>query len=116
RGSRVALGDAPVLRLFVHWMQGRGQRSDLDLSLLALDDNFDLVRQVSWTNLAEGAMTHSGDLTSAPAPVGAAEFIDVRLDAVRETGWRYLAPAIFRFAGPHFGQLQVAQACWMLRD
>ncbi|GLY30325.1 hypothetical protein [Kineosporia sp. NBRC 101731] len=115
RGSRLALGQAPVLRLFLHWREPAGARSDLDLSLLALDENFRLVEQVSWTNLGNGAMTHSGDLTSAP--VGAQEFIDVRLDAARaRSGWRYLVPAVYRYSGPVFGELPEAVLGWMLRE
>jgi hypothetical protein len=65
-------------------------------------------------------MTHSGDLTSAPE--GAAEFIDVRLSAAKsrtsydKVPWRYLAPAVYRYSGPSFGELDEAFAGWMLRD
>ena len=115
RGSRVPLGEAPVLRLFVHWRQGEGTVSDLDLSLQALDADFRLVSQVSWTQLADGLMTHSGDLTSAPD--GAQEFVDVRLDEARRgPGWRYLVPSVFRYAGPSFAGLPEAHVGWMLRD
>jgi hypothetical protein len=115
RGSRLALGEAPVLRLFVHWRQAEGSRSDLDLSLQALDADYGLVEHVSWTRLGNGVMTHSGDLTSAP--VGAQEFVDVRLDAARaEAGWRYLVPSVFRFAGPSFARLPEAHVGWMLRE
>ena len=115
RGSRIQLGIAPVLRLFLHWKQPEGQRSDLDLSLLALNEAFELVAQVSWTELANGAMTHSGDLTSAPD--GAEEFIDVRLDQARaQPEWRYLVPAVYRYAGPSFADLPEAVLGWMLRS
>jgi hypothetical protein len=120
RGSRLPLGDAKVLRLFVQWREPEGQTSDLDLSLMALDESFEVVDQVSWTNLANGEMTHSGDLTSAPE--GAAEFIDVRLSAAKsrtsydKVPWRYLAPAVYRYSGPSFGELDEAFAGWMLRD
>ncbi len=82
---------------------------------MALNETFELVSQVSWTNLGDGTMTHSGDLTSAPE--GAQEFIDVRLEAAREQeGWRYLVPAVYRYAGPSFGDLPEAVAGWMLRE
>ncbi|GLY93177.1 hypothetical protein Acsp02_04330 [Actinoplanes sp. NBRC 103695] len=117
RGSRLPAGDAKVIRLFTHWREA-GDRSDLDLSCLALNANFQLVDQVSWTNLGNGVMTHSGDLTSAPD--GAEEFLDINLAraarAASRRGWRYLVPVIFRYAGPAFDDLAEAYTGWMLRD
>jgi hypothetical protein len=112
RGSRLPLGDARVLRLFVHWRED-GARSDLDLSCIAMDERFRPVEQVSWTNLANDVMTHSGDLVSAPD--GAEEFIDINLRAAKRKGRRYLVPAIFRYAGPGFAALAEADVGWMLR-
>ncbi|GAB3280636.1 TerD family protein [Kineosporia babensis] len=111
RGSRLALGQAPVLRMFVHWRQPGDHESDLDLSLLALDEKLNLVSQVSWTNLTDGPLTHSGDLTDAPE--GAQEFIDIRLEHARaQPSWRYLVPAVYRFSGPSFAQLPEAVLGW----
>lgn len=112
RGTRLALGEAPVVRMFVHWREA-DEQSDLDLSVMALDDDFDYVGHVSFTSLAEGAMTHSGDVTSAP--LGAQEFIDVRLDDARALGWRYLVPSVYRYSGPSFSALPEAWVGWMLR-
>jgi hypothetical protein len=117
RGSRLPVGDAKVVRLFTHWREA-GETSDLDLSCLALDASFGVVDQVSWTNLGNGVMTHSGDLTSAPD--GAEEFLDIDLAKAaslgRRRGWRYLVPVVFRYAGPTFDALAEASAGWMLRD
>jgi len=117
RGSRLWAGDAEVVRLFLHWREA-GETSDLDLSCIALNKAFEIVDQVSWTNLGNGVMTHSGDLTSAPD--GAEEFLDIDLAKAAETGrrrgWRYLVPVIFRYAGPAFGELAEASTGWMLRD
>ncbi|NKY39237.1 TerD family protein [Cellulomonas septica] len=115
RGSALAVGDARALRLFVHWKHAD---SDLDLSAIALDADLGVVDQVSWTHLRGGAMVHSGDVTSAPA--GAQEFIDIDLRAVqtfvRDRGWRYVAPVVFRYSGVTFDQLEEVAAGWMLRD
>lgn len=117
RGTRLPLGDGKVVRLFVHWKDG-DETTDLDLSLMALDENFEVIEHVSWTRLANGAMTHSGDLTSAP--LGAQEFIDVDLSKVKaqkgKRKWRYLAPSILRYAGARFDALPEATVGWMLRD
>ena len=117
RGSRLPVGDAQVVRLFVHWREA-GETSDLDLSCVALDDRFGIAGQVSWTNLGDGVMTHSGDLTSAPD--GAEEFLDIDLAKAatvgRKRGWRYLVPVVFRYAGPAFEALAEAYTGWMLRD
>ena len=117
RGSRLPVGEAKVVRLFVHWREA-GWTSDLDLSCIALDAAFGVADQVSWTNLANGVMTHSGDLTSAPD--GAEEFLDIDMAkaaaAARKRGWRYLVPVVFRYAGPTFEALAEASTGWMLRD
>lgn len=117
RGTRLPLGEGKVARLFVHWKED-GDRSDLDLSCIALDADFGFAGQVSWTNLGNGAMTHSGDLTSAPD--GAEEFLDIDLAKAKsrcaKSGWRYLVPSIFRYSGPKFDDLAEANAGWMLRD
>ncbi|BAL87403.1 hypothetical protein AMIS_21830 [Actinoplanes missouriensis 431] len=117
RGSRLPVGDAAVVRLFVHWREA-GERSDLDLSCVALDERFQIVDQVSWTNLGNGVMTHSGDLTSAEN--GAEEFLDIDMSRAigigRKRGWRYLVPVIFRYAGPTFEALAEAYTGWMLRN
>jgi hypothetical protein len=116
RGSRLPLGDSPVLRLFVHWVEPYSERSDLDLSCAILGDDFSFKGHVSWTNLREGDIIHSGDLTSAPAPHGSSEFIDINLNAYNPSRGRYLVPMIFRFSGPNFSELPEAFAGWMLRE
>ena len=116
RGSRVTTATAKVLRLFLHWVQpGDGSSdSDLDLSCVVLDENYRILTHVSWNNLASDAMVHSGDLTSAPAPHGASEFIDVSLGDLPST-WRYLVPAVYCFSGPRPSELPVALTGYMLR-
>lgn len=48
RGSRIPI-DSPVVRLFVYWQENNG-RSDLDLSIMKLNENFELIGHVSWNN------------------------------------------------------------------
>jgi hypothetical protein len=109
RGSRIALNQE-VIRLFVYWQDIR-DRTDLDLSAMRLDANFNFVGHIGWNDYGSGAdIAHSGDIQSAP--LGAAEFIDLRLAAL-ETG--YILPAIIRFCGRSFVQLQACYAGWMSR-
>ncbi|WP_454172852.1 hypothetical protein [Microbacterium maritypicum] len=118
RGSRLPVHNGKVLRLFTHWTEPEGVETDLDLSAITFDADMNMVGQVSWTNLRAGEITHSGDLTSAPA--GAQEFIDIDLNwlttEAAQHGWAYIAPVVFRYSGARFDQIDDASVGWMLRD
>ena len=108
QGSKMAVTETDkVLRLFVYWV---GQ--DLDLSLIMLDENLDLVNQVSYTNLAALGACHSGDITWAPD--GASEFIDIPI-ANLPNKVRYLVPQIHNYSGPNFSDIE-AFSGWMYRE
>jgi stress response protein SCP2 len=110
RGSRIPIDMDKVLRLFVYWKQA-SMRTDLDLSVLQFDEKFGYAGHVSYTNLAESGVVHSGDLQSAPH--GAAEFIDISLKAVAPKV-RYLAVQVYRYSGEEFAAMQ-CHAGWMIR-
>lgn len=99
RGTRSPLPKSDVLRFFIHWREA-ARRTDFDLSLLLLDDGFQAVGQVSWTNLGERGVAHSGDLTEASQ--GATEFIDVTLGDIRA---RHVVPQVYVFAGEGFDEV-----------
>lgn len=110
RGSRIAV-NAKTIRLFVYW-QENSNRTDLDLSAMRLDTNFNFVGHVSWNHYGAGKdIAHSGDIQSAPN--GAAEFIDLRLAAL-EAG--YILPSVLRYAGERFSELKACYAGWMARQ
>ena len=111
RGSRIALDLTKVLRLFVYWKEA-GDRTDLDLSVIQFDEEFNYLGHVSYTNLETGGIVHSGDIQSAPH--GAAEFVDITLAAVNEKV-RYLAPQVLKYSGDAFPTL-ICHAGWMLRE
>lgn len=111
RGSRIPVAMDKVLRLFVYWKQ-TSKRTDLDLSLIQLDEGFTYQGHVSYTRLSDTGIVHSGDIQSAPH--GAAEFIDVTLSAL-PSNVRYLAVQVYRFAGEAFTEMQ-CHAGWMVRD
>ena len=105
RGSRVPFNtDKNFLRLFIHWMETpETDRIDVDLTAGLYDENWSLVDQMSWTNMSSfGRSTHSGDVRSAPAPHGAAEFIDVDLDSVKKHGVRYVLMNVYSWTGQKF--------------
>ena len=73
RGSRISVDDG-IIRLFVYWHQTT-DRTDLDLSVMQLDEGFQYTGHVGWNSYGTGNdIAHSGDIQSAP--LGAAEFIE----------------------------------------
>lgn len=112
KGSRLPLPDAAeVVRLFVHWT-GR----DVDLSAVLLDEAFNVIAQVSYTNLSGANMQHSGDVQYAPN--GASEFIDVDLGSLgklAKRGGRYIAMSVISFSGDRFDAFPCF-AGYMVRD
>jgi hypothetical protein len=97
RGSRASVsGD--VLRFFTYWRQAT-RRTDFDLSVLLLDDEFHSVGQVSWTNYRQDGLVYSGDITDARN--GATEFIDVPL----ATRGRYVVPQVNIYTGESFDEV-----------
>ncbi|BCY08612.1 hypothetical protein L3i22_037000 [Actinoplanes sp. L3-i22] len=107
RGSRAPV-PGELLRFFTYWRQS-SRRTDYDLSLLLLDEQFHSAGQVSWTNFHHDGVVHSGDLTEAPE--GATEFIDVPLNL---TG-HYLVPQVNIFAGESFDDVAESMFGYQVR-
>jgi hypothetical protein len=97
RGSRASVS-GELLRFFTYWRQ-TNRRTDYDLSVLLLDDEFHTAGQVSWTNYHHDGVVHSGDITDAAN--GATEFIDVPLTVAG----RYVVPHIYIYAGESFDEV-----------
>lgn len=97
RGSRASVS-GELLRFFTYWRQ-TSRRTDYDLSLLLLDEDFHSSGQVSWTNYRHDGVVHSGDVTDARN--GATEFIDVPLTV----GGRYVVPQVNIYAGESFDEV-----------
>ncbi|WP_433220846.1 hypothetical protein ACQP00_18925 [Dactylosporangium sp. CS-047395] len=97
RGSRAPVS-GEVLRFFMYWRQKR-RRTDYDLSVLLLDEEFHTAGQVSWTNYHHDGMVHSGDITDARD--GATEFIDVPLTV----GGAFVVPQVYIYAGESFEEV-----------
>ncbi|MEV6283358.1 MXAN_6230/SCO0854 family RING domain-containing protein [Kribbella sp. NPDC051770] len=108
RGSAQPIPLDDHLRLFLHWQEPPTQRVDLDLSVAVFDTEWRFVGLCDYTRLRfdQDALVHSGDLTSAPGPLGATEFVDLDLVAVRRVGGRYLLPVVFSYNNVPFDRLQ----------
>ena len=117
RGSRLPLPDGDTLRLFLHWTEPADQRVDLDLSVALYDAAWRMQGLCDYTELqfADGAARHSGDLTSAPAPLGASEFIDLDLPRLRAAGVRHLVLLVFSYNDVPFETMTDAFAGFMSR-
>lgn len=111
RGTRLPFGDKSTLRFFIYWV---GQ--DIDLSASFHDENFEMINEVSYTNLrsAEIKACHSGDITSAPN--GASEFIDIDIAGALKHDVRYVVMNVYVYAGPTFKEHEKCYAGWMTRD
>jgi hypothetical protein len=108
RGSRASVS-GEVLRFFTYWRQA-GRRTDYDLSVLLLDDEFTSVGQVSWTNYRHEGVVHSGDITNAKK--GATEFIDVPLGLEG----RYVVPLVNIYAGESFDEVAESMFGYQIRQ
>jgi hypothetical protein len=101
RGSVTPVEAGTVLRFFTYWRQ-RERRTDYDLSCVFTDEQFDADSIVAYTSLRNDVAEHSGDITEAPAPQGASEFINVHLDRI---GRGYVIPQVYVFTGEGFDEV-----------
>ena len=93
------------IRLFAHWCENdKTGRVDLDLSAMFLDNDYNYKGSVDYTNLEWEGVVHSGDFTSAPAPMGASEFIDVPIEHMKEIGVRYVVLGLYSFSNQNFSE------------
>lgn len=116
RGSSLPMpADSETVRLFLHWLQPKGVRVDLDLSVALYDDLWRFIGLCDYTHLtyAGGAARHSGDLTSAPAPHGATEYLDLDLPRLAHAGVRFVVPAVLSYNNVPFDELPDAFAGFM---
>lgn len=116
RGSERALPSGDKVRLFLHWEQPREQRVDLDLSVALFNASWRHVATCDFTNLvvSDRAAVHSGDLTDAPPPLGASEFVDLDLEALAATGAAHAVMVVFSYNNVPFDRLPYGFAGVML--
>lgn len=116
RGTKTKFDVKKTLRFFVYWKDQGFERVDLDLSAVALDENFAYVGAVTYYNLRENGILHSGDITSAPN--GASEFIDVDVAKYTKSNKnaRYIVMTVHSFTHQKFSALDEVTAGFMVRD
>ncbi len=118
RGSRIPFGESvesatETMRFFIWWKDGKS-RTDIDLSALVLDQDFEYQTTLAYYNLKELGGTHSGDITSAPN--GASEFIDIELSPFLARGSRYVMMVINSFTTQPYCDLPECFAGFMQRQ
>lgn len=123
RGSRVDVPASKAVRLFLHWCEPEkgGSRTDIDLSVGFYDDKWRYVGVCSYYQLKtelKGTVVakSSGDLTSAPFPDGASEFVDVDRQLAVKSGARFAVMVVNNYSGMPFTALERGFAGLMLRD
>ncbi|MBM7774441.1 hypothetical protein JOD54_004645 [Actinokineospora baliensis] len=109
RGTRTPV-DGRILRFFTYWKQKK-QRTDYDLSALLLDEDFQYIGHVSWTDYRNDGAVYSGDLTEAPR--GATEFIDIQLG---RTSAAHVVPQVSIYTGEDFDVVDESMFGWMVRE
>ena len=107
RGSTQPVPAGQRLRVFLHWQQPDDLRVDLDLAVAVFDEHWDYLGQCDYTTLRleNDVLVHSGDLTSAPAPLGASEFVDLDTEGAELIGGRFLVPVVFSYNDVPFDRL-----------
>lgn len=128
RGSRLKVSDdANVIRLFVWWTNidnsyeespYSNYRVDLDLSCGFYDENWYLIKRISFRNLRDSQINcyHSGDITNGGPKNGngVAEFIDIDLNSIESV--KYVAFTVNSFTGQKFSELPNCCFGWMQRN
>lgn len=124
RGSRLKVSDdTNIIRLFVWWTNSDDEspsrhRVDLDLSCGFYDENWHLVKRISYRNLRDGQINcyHSGDITNGGPKNGngVAEFIDIDLNSIESA--KYAAFTVNSFTEQKFSELPNCCFGWMQRN
>lgn len=98
RGTREAFPEnTNVIRGFVHWYD-HDATEDIDLSVGLYSANFDLLDQVSFTNLKSAGVYHSGDIRRRRG--SCAEYIDIDMNVISKYfggAVRYAALVCYNF-------------------
>lgn len=121
RGSSFPVkAETAIIRPFIWWTNlENGTRIDVDLSMVAYDENWNYCTHISYTNLKHGTIgCHSGDITNGGEydGEGVSEFIDVDPVKALNSGIRYLVFEIYNYTCVPFSQMGNCRFGWMERE
>ena len=90
---------------FIYWKQPKGERVDLDLSVVLYDKDFNSLSEITYYHLKERRFNcvHSGDEQSAPN--GAIECVSLDVEQMKVNGAVYAAVVINSFTNTPFVDL-----------
>ena len=112
RGSKIPLIDANTIRFFIWWKNGY-ESTDIDLSAVMFDANYNYQDVLSYYNLVGLGGHHSGDIVDAPE--GVAEFIDIDIKRLIANKTRFVVMSINSYTAQPFCDLPECFAGWMAR-
>lgn len=96
RGSKIPFEKGKILRPFLYWKAS----VDLDLSVVILNEEFEVIERCAYTDLNSKNMKHSGDIRSAPE--GGAEFVDIDLKNIKG---RYIILSVISYTSEPFSDI-----------
>ena len=124
-GSKIDTSSkADFRRLFVWWTNTEKAMVDIDMSVALYDADGKLVRNCGWNTEYKipvndnYAFLFSGDVRNGGAVngKGAAEFMDINMDALREMGVKYIVPSINSYSRVPFYTMPNISFGYMDRD
>lgn len=122
RGSRLSCEESTnMLRGFVWWTNSEdNDRVDVDLSAVILNENWESLDHISYTNLRSKKFhaVHSGDITNG-GPLngeGVSEFLDIDINAVLDNGGRYVVYQAYNYSEELFSSMPHVMFGWMERE
>lgn len=120
RGSSFPIkGETAIIRPFIWWTNLKDDIIvDVDLSMVAYDENWGYWGHISYTNLKDSIGCHSGDITNGGEynSEGVSEFIDVDPAKALNFGIRYLVFEIYNYTCIPISQMGHCRFGWMERE
>lgn len=113
RGTRTPVGNAKVIRAFVHWFDENG-REDLDLTATFV--GMGKSTHIGWngTHNSQKLGCYSGDIRHRQGPC--AEYIDIKVDSALKEGYKYVILDVRNYNGGSFKSLRDCVAGYMERE
>jgi stress response protein SCP2 len=108
RGAILPAENFPYMYFYMHWVQNGHRRTDLDHSYLCFDENWN-AEMVYFGRQNNSYISQSGDILDAPAPNGATEYGQIRMDRIPKN-IRYIVPVINVYSGDAFDKLPTSYA------